>query len=207
MFSPLVFISLFLDSSPNRGRSPVEWGEILSVHPSIHLFRPRQSQPGLRSNQAGLRTSQAGLRTSQAGHRASQLSLRASYAEFMSSQLAIMGRQMDGWTDVENIFLFNRNLFPIRAAALLAKGRSWLVMKSRANYYQFYLQLITNLSWNIIGSLCLMRMLVSSIWFNSSCSSFLPASIHDTSQFLKLVFPLCIQLWVKLEGILFHCCF
>ena len=30
--------SWFLGSGPNRGRSPVEWGEILSVHLSVYPF-------------------------------------------------------------------------------------------------------------------------------------------------------------------------
>ena len=67
-------------SGPDRGQSPVEWGDF----PSIRLFvcppleGPRASQAGLRPSQAGLRASQSGLRASLAGFRASQAGLRAS---------------------------------------------------------------------------------------------------------------------------------
>ena len=62
---------LFLGSGPDRGQSPVEWGDFPSVrpyvHPSVHSFvssplkGPRASQAGLRPSQSGLRASQAGL--------------------------------------------------------------------------------------------------------------------------------------------------
>ena len=60
----------FLGSGPNRGRSPVEWRDFLSVRLSVHsspMKGPRASQAGLRPSQSGLRTSQAGLRASRGG--------------------------------------------------------------------------------------------------------------------------------------------
>ena len=59
-------------SGPDRGQSPVEWGDFPSVRPSVHpsirspLEGPRASQAGLRPSQSGLRASQAGLRASEA---------------------------------------------------------------------------------------------------------------------------------------------
>ena len=42
-------------SSPDRGESPVEWGEIAFVRPSVP---PKASQPYLRTHQPGLRALQ-----------------------------------------------------------------------------------------------------------------------------------------------------
>ena len=58
-------------SGPDRGRSPVEWGDFPFVRPSVcssvpPLEGPRASQAGLRPSQSGLRASQAGLRASEA---------------------------------------------------------------------------------------------------------------------------------------------
>ena len=55
----------FLGSGPDRGQSPVEWVDFLSVRT---YFRPPLE--GSRASQAGLRPSQSGLRASQAGLRA-----------------------------------------------------------------------------------------------------------------------------------------
>ena len=46
----------FLGSGPDRGQSPVEWGDFPSVRTSVPpLEGPRASQAGLRPSQAGLR--------------------------------------------------------------------------------------------------------------------------------------------------------
>ena len=63
----------FLSSGPNRGRSPVEWVEILSVRPSVplticHLVGlPTLYPKGLRASWRGLRAYQRGLRACQRG--------------------------------------------------------------------------------------------------------------------------------------------
>ena len=59
-------------SGPDRGRSPVEWGDFpsvrtfvcLFVHPPLWAIQPglRPSQPGLRPSQPGLRPRQPALR-------------------------------------------------------------------------------------------------------------------------------------------------
>ena len=70
----------FLGSGPDRGKSPVEWGEIPFVHPSIYpsihssAIHPR----GLRTSCRGLRASWWGLRASWWGLRAYHRGLRAS---------------------------------------------------------------------------------------------------------------------------------
>ena len=54
-------------SGPNRGQSPVEWGDFSSVCPFVCPFvRPPLGaiQPGLRRSQPGLGPSQPGLRPS-----------------------------------------------------------------------------------------------------------------------------------------------
>ena len=75
-------LSRFLGSGPDRGRSPVEWGDFLSVRPYVRMsVRPSPLwaiQPGLRPSQPGLRPSQPGLRPSQPGLRPSQPGLRPS---------------------------------------------------------------------------------------------------------------------------------
>merc|ERR1712082_20909 len=75
-----VKVGLKRGSGPDRGRSPVEWGDFPSVRQSVRpsvppLEGPRASQAGLRASQPGLRASQADLRASQAGFRASQAGL------------------------------------------------------------------------------------------------------------------------------------
>ena len=93
-------------SSPDRGRSPVEWGYFPSVHtsvgPSIHspLW---VIQPGLRPSQPGLSPSQPGLRPS-------QLSLKPEGGT---------DGHTDGRTNKQKISPFYRTLSPIGAAALL----------------------------------------------------------------------------------------
>ena len=76
-------------SGPDRGRSPVEWGDFPfvrsfvrpSVHPSVPpLEGPRASQAGLRPIQPGLRASQAGLRASEAWLTGSEACLAGSEA-------------------------------------------------------------------------------------------------------------------------------
>ena len=70
-------------SGPDRGRSPVEWGDFPSVRLSIRppLGGPRASQAGLRPSQAGLRASQAGFRANQAGFRASEVQMVTDFRE------------------------------------------------------------------------------------------------------------------------------
>ena len=52
-------------SGPDRGQSPVEWGDFPSVHSPLWAI-----QPGLSPSKPGLRPSQPGLRPSQPGHEA-----------------------------------------------------------------------------------------------------------------------------------------
>ena len=52
----------FLGSGPNRGQSPVEWGDFPFVCPSVC---PSPIQPGLRPSPPGLRPCQPGLRPGQ----------------------------------------------------------------------------------------------------------------------------------------------
>ena len=87
------FFHFFLGSGPDRGRSPVEWGDFPSVRlfvcsfvhllvclfvhsfirPSVPpLMGPRASQAGLSPSQAGLGASQSSLRASQPGLRGSE---------------------------------------------------------------------------------------------------------------------------------------
>ena len=100
----------FLGSGPDRGQSPVEWGDFPSVRPSIRpsirpyirtsvrtyvppLEGPRASQAGLRPSQSGLRASQAGLRASQAGLRASEAWLAGSEAWLAGSEAWLAGSE------------------------------------------------------------------------------------------------------------------
>ena len=55
----------FLGSGLDRGQSPVEWGEIPSIHPSIHLSVPPLAGP--QTLLAGLQTPLAGPQTLLAG--------------------------------------------------------------------------------------------------------------------------------------------
>ena len=71
LYSFWVKVGLKRGSGPDRGRSPVEWGDFPFVRPSVRpsvppLEGPRASQAGLRPIQPGLRASQAGLRASEA---------------------------------------------------------------------------------------------------------------------------------------------
>ena len=83
LYSFWVKVGLKRGSGPDRGQSPIEWGDFPSVRPSIRTYirpplqGPRASQASLRPSQSGLRASQAGLRASQPGLRASQPGLRA----------------------------------------------------------------------------------------------------------------------------------
>ena len=53
------FIS-FLGKGPERGRCPVEHGEIPSVHPSVHMYIPPCSEAGSGCSEAGSGCSEAG---------------------------------------------------------------------------------------------------------------------------------------------------
>ena len=102
----------FLGSGPDRGRSPVEWGDFLFVRPFVRPFHCPSPlltiQPGLRPSQPGLRPSQPGLNPSQPGLRPSQLSLKP--------EGGTNGRT-DGRTNKQKISPFYRTLSPIGAAA------------------------------------------------------------------------------------------
>ena len=124
-------------SGPDRGQSPVEWGDF----PSVRSFvRPPlwASQPGLRQSQPGLRPSQPGLRPSQPASQpqASGLAGWASGLAGWASGLAGWPRGGNGRTDrrtyVRKISPFYRTLSPIGAAALLPQGRSTPIKRSRA---------------------------------------------------------------------------
>ena len=54
----------FLGSGPDRGRSPVEWGNFLSVHPFIRSSPLWAIQSGLKPSQPGTRPIQSGIRPS-----------------------------------------------------------------------------------------------------------------------------------------------
>ena len=89
-------VFLFLGSGPERGQSPVEWGDFPFVRPFVSSFvrsfvlppleGPRASQAGFRASQAGLRARQAGLRARQAGLRASEAWLAGSEAYLAGSE-------------------------------------------------------------------------------------------------------------------------
>ena len=100
-------------SGPNRGQSPVEWGDFPFVRPSVcpsvrPLVCPSVHSP-LWAIQPGLRPSQPGLSPSQPGLRPSQLSLKP--------EGGTNGRT-DGRTNKQKISPFYRTLSPIGAAAL-----------------------------------------------------------------------------------------
>ena len=83
-------------SGPDRGQSPVEWGDFpsicTSIRPSIpHLEGPRASQAGLRPSQSGLRASQAGLRASEAWLAGSEACLTGSEACLAGSEACLAG--------------------------------------------------------------------------------------------------------------------
>ena len=97
----------FLGSGPDRGQSPVEWGDFpfvrtyvcTSVRPPLWAIRPglRPSQPGLRPSQPGLRPSQTGLRPSQP---ASQVSgFRDGWLGLRPGWMAQRGERTDGLTN------------------------------------------------------------------------------------------------------------
>ena len=137
--------STFLGSGPDRGRSPVEWGDFVrtSVHPSVRLsihtyVRPSVPplwaiQPGLRPSQPGLRPSQPGLRPSPPVLRPSQPGLRPGWLGLRLGWMAQRGGQTNVRTygRTYKISPFYRTLSPIGVAALLPKGSSRPI-KSRA---------------------------------------------------------------------------
>ena len=109
----------FLGSGPDRGRSPVEWGDFPFVRSFVRPFvRPplwaiqpglRPSQPGLRPSQPGLRPSQPGLRPSQpasqpaSGFRDGWLGLRPGWLGLRPGWMAQRGERTDGWTNVRTV--------------------------------------------------------------------------------------------------------
>ena len=63
MVSGSLALLSFLGSGPDRGRSPVEWGDFPYVRPYVRTSVPPlwAIQPGLRLSQSGLRLRQLGL--------------------------------------------------------------------------------------------------------------------------------------------------
>ena len=104
-------MSGFLGSGPNRGQSPVEWGDFLYVHLLVRSFvRPPLWLAGWASGLAGWASGQAGWASGLAG---------------WASGLAGCPRggdgrtkRTDGQTNVRKISPFYRTSSPIGAAAL-----------------------------------------------------------------------------------------
>ena len=84
----------FLGSGPDRGQSPVEWGEIPYVHTSVRLSIHWE----LRACQRGLRACQRGLRACQEGGGGTDV-------------------RTDGRTYIRNFSPFYRTSSPVGAAA------------------------------------------------------------------------------------------
>jgi len=89
-----------LGSGPDRGRSPVEWGDFPFVRSYVRTYvRPPlwAIQPGLRPSQPGLRPSQPGLRPSQpasqpaSGFRDGWLGLRPGWLSLRPGWIAQRG--------------------------------------------------------------------------------------------------------------------
>ena len=81
-----------MGSGPDRGRSPVEWGDFPSVRSSVRS--PLWAiQPGLKPSQPGLRPSQPSLKP-EAGWLAGWLGLRAGW---LGSGLAGWASGLAGW--------------------------------------------------------------------------------------------------------------
>ena len=128
-------------SGPDRGQSPVEWGDFPSICPSVFLSvrlsvppsgpsSPAQpSQPGLRPSQPclkpeawlagwlGLRSGWLGLRSGWLGLRPGWLGLRPSWLGLKPGWMAQRGERTYGRTYVGKISPCYRTLFPIGAAA------------------------------------------------------------------------------------------
>ena len=88
-------------SGPDRGRSPVEWGDFpsvrLSVHPSVRPFPP---QPGLRPSQPSLKPETwlagwLGLRPGWLGLRPGWLGLRSGWLGLRPGWIAQRGGRTD----------------------------------------------------------------------------------------------------------------
>ena len=138
MFNFFTFCS-FLGSGPDRGQSPVEWGEIpfvrSSVCPSVpSLAGPQTLLAGPQTLLAGPQTPPAGPQTLPAGPQTPQTPQTPQVSpqtHAAGPQKPLAGPWMDGWmsrgkngqtdrwTDGRNYFPFNRTLSPLGAAALL----------------------------------------------------------------------------------------
>ena len=118
-------------SGPNRGQSPVEWGDFPYVCPYVRPYVRLSVRPPLWAIQPGLRPSQPVLRPSQPGLRSSQpAKSQASGMAGLASDLAGWASGLAGWrrgggtdgrmdkrTDGRKISPFYRTLSPIGAAA------------------------------------------------------------------------------------------
>ena len=97
--------SFFLGSGPDRGQSPVEWGEILSIHPSIRLsirpsIRPPQGLKGRPTESEGQPAGSEGQLEGYGGQPAGS-----------------EGQPEGGRTNKQNFSSFYRTLSPVGAAA------------------------------------------------------------------------------------------
>ena len=111
---------IFLGSGPNRGQTPVEWGDLLFVHPSvnpsvcpsiclsIHTSPLWAIQPGLRPSQPGLKPEAwlAGWpdpRSGWPGFRPGWLGLRPGWMAQRGEQ---MGGQMENLHILQDLALY-----------------------------------------------------------------------------------------------------
>ena len=128
-------ITFFLVSGPDRGRSPIEWGDFPFVRTSAHPSPPPlgwlkyqpagPSQSGLRPSEPSLRSSQPDLKSSQPYLRPGELDPASQAPASQASGSASQEGQRDGQTDGWKISPFYGTSSSIKAAALL------LSMKTR----------------------------------------------------------------------------
>ena len=112
-------------SGPDRGQSPVEWGDFPSVCPSVRpsVRSPLWAiQPGLRPSQPSLKPETwlagwLGLRPGWLGLRPGWLGLRPGWLGLRPGWMAQRGERTDGWTYIRKISPFYRTSSPIGAAA------------------------------------------------------------------------------------------
>ena len=119
LYSFWVEVGLQRGSGPDRGRSPVEWGDFPFVRPSVRPSLHPSVRPSIHPSVPpleGPRASQAGLRARQAGLRASQPGLSALLPSLRASQPASI-RRTHKRKDRKKISPFYRTSFPIGAAA------------------------------------------------------------------------------------------
>ena len=131
MFELTLLIHVFLGSGPDRGQSPVEWGDFPSVSPFVRPFvRPSPPlwaiQPGLRPSQPSLKPETwlagcLGLRPGWLGLRPGWLGLRSGWLGLRPGWLAQRGGGRTNGrtykrTNGQKISPFYRTLSPIGAA-------------------------------------------------------------------------------------------